>query len=106
MFVDNDNRIAFEREGALGLYDISNRISTVLPLEGEITAIENSGTDMFLFVITAQSTVQRHLVTVLFPGTVIMEAPFKSESTFLARSSSRLFVGGGSTLALFALEKR
>lgn len=105
-FIDNDSRIAFERQGGLGLYEISSRTSLKLPLEGEIKTIDDIGSDRLLFLITAQSEQQKRLVAVRFPGTVILEAPFKSENIFLGRQGSRVYVGGGTTLATFELEKK
>jgi hypothetical protein len=105
-FIDNDSRIAFERQGGLGLYEISSRKSLKLPLAGEIKTIDDIGSERLLFLVTAQSEQQKRLVAVRFPGTVIIEAPFKSENIFLGRQGSRVYVGGGMTLAAFELEKK
>jgi hypothetical protein len=105
-FVDNDNRVAFERQEGLGLYDIHSRTSLKLPLEGEIIAIDASGSDRLLFLITAQAEQRKRLAVVRFPGTLIIEAPFKSETSFLGRQGSRIYVGGNMTLASFELERK
>jgi hypothetical protein len=105
-FIDNDNRVAFERQGSLGLYDINARKSIRLPLEGEIQTIDEIGTDQLLFLITSQGEGQKRFVGVQLPGSVIIEAPFKSETFFLGRRDSRVYVGGAMTLASFELEKR
>jgi hypothetical protein len=105
-FVDNDRKIAFEREGALGLYDIKSRISYKIPLDGKIIALDESGEENFLFLITAQNDNKKNLVMVEFPDTLLESAPFVSENVFLARHGSRLFVGGGRKLASFAIERK
>jgi hypothetical protein len=105
-FVDNDNRVAFEREKGLGLYDIANRKSITLPLTGSIVAIDETGSNRLLFLITAQSGIQKQLVAVKFPGSIMAEAPFKSEAVFLGRQDSVLYIGGGSALAAFEIGNR
>lgn len=105
-FIDNDSRIAFERQGGLGLYEIRSRTSLKLPLDGEIKELDAVGSDRLLFLITAQGKLQKKLVAIRLPGTIIIEAPFKSENTFLGRQDSRIYVGGNMTLASFELEKK
>jgi hypothetical protein len=105
-FIDADNRILFEREGGLGIYEISSRRSIKLALKGSISAIEESGADNLVFIISSQGETRKNLVAIRLPGSVIMEAPFKSEEFFLSRHGSDLYVGGGMTLASFMLDKR
>ncbi|MDR2403057.1 MAG: WD40 repeat domain-containing protein [Spirochaetaceae bacterium] len=105
-FIGNDSRIVFERKEGIGIYDINTRNSLKIPLDGSISAIESSGKDNLFFIITSKPGGQNKLVAIRLPGTIIMEAPFKSGDSFLARRNSRLFVGGGTTLAAFDLDKR
>jgi hypothetical protein len=105
-FVDDDGRIAFEREGGLGIYDLNTRTGRKIPLEGEIAVLEDTGSNGLLFVISSQSERQKRLVAIRFPGIIIADAPFKSEDAFLSRRGSRLYLGGGSTLAAFDLGKK
>ncbi|AEF81076.1 hypothetical protein [Leadbettera azotonutricia] len=105
-FIDSDNRVAFEREGGIGIYDILSRSSVNIPLDGEIAAIDGSGGDRLLFVVTSQSAVQKKLTAIRFPGTIIMEAPFKSKAAFLGRRGSKIYVGGDMSLASFELGKK
>jgi hypothetical protein len=105
-FVDGDNRVVFEREGGIGIYDINTRSCLKVPLDGSISAIETSGEGGLFFVVISQSGTQKKLVAIRFPGTIIMEAPFKSGDSFLDRRGSRIFLGGGTTLAAFDLDKR
>jgi hypothetical protein len=55
-FIDSGSRVVFEREGGIGIYDISSRTSVNIPLDGDIAALDESGGDHLLFVITSQST--------------------------------------------------
>jgi hypothetical protein len=105
-FVDQDSRIVFEREGGVGMYKINDHGGLKIPLDGNITALDNSGGGGLLFIITAPQPEQKKLIVLRFPDKIIMEAPFKSETAFLGRSGSRIYVGGGMTLAAFDLEKR
>jgi hypothetical protein len=105
-FIDNDNRVAFEREGGIGIYDINSRTGIKLPLEGKIIAFDENGSGRIFFIITSQSEEEKRLVAVRFPGTVMLEAAFKSKTAFLGRQGPRLYVGGGMTLAAFELDKK
>ncbi|MDR2398812.1 MAG: WD40 repeat domain-containing protein [Spirochaetaceae bacterium] len=105
-FVDNDNRVAFERQGGLGIYEIHSRTGLKVPLEGEIIRLDESGSEHWLFLITAQEAQKKRLVAVRFPGTLIIEAPFTSRTFFLGRQGSQIYVGGNMTLASFELEKQ
>jgi hypothetical protein len=105
-FIDNDNRVVFERNGGLGIYTIQTRKSLFLPLDGEIRAMDGSGDDGLLFVITSKSGVRKKLVVIRLPETKIIEAPFISQTVFLGRQDSRIFMGGGTTMASFELDKK
>ncbi|MDR0450792.1 MAG: WD40 repeat domain-containing protein [Treponema sp.] len=105
-FIDQDNRIVFERESGLGIYELNTRISRKLSLKGEVAALDGAGNDGFLFVISSQGGQEKRLVGIELPGSVIMEAPFKSSGFFLERRGALLYLGGGSALASFKLEKR
>jgi hypothetical protein len=105
-FIDGDNRIIFEREGGIGIYNTGSRSSLKIPLDGEIMAVDNNGSGGLLFIITSLQAEQKKLIALRLPGRIIMEAPFKSDTAFLGRSGSRLYIGGGMTLAAFELEKR
>jgi hypothetical protein len=105
-FVDNGSRVAFARQGGLGLYDIHTRTGLKVPLKGDIMALDETGNDRLLFILTAQASGEKRLAVVGFPGTLIIEAPFKSETLFLGRQGSQLYVGGSMTLAAFEVGKR
>ena len=105
-FVDNDGKVAFEREGGLGIYDIGSRSSMNLPLEGEIAVLDNSGEGRYLFVITSQGPKQKRFISIRYPGIIVIDAPFKSDSAFFARRDNRLYLGGDSTMASFELGRK
>jgi hypothetical protein len=105
-FIENDSRIVFEREGGLGIYETDFRTSLKLPLEGSVAALDETGGGGLFFVITARGERQKNLVAIRFPGTVIINTPFTSETVFLRRYNSRLFIGGGITMAAFDLDKK
>jgi hypothetical protein len=105
-FIDNDSRVAFERQNGISIYDLRNRVNRTLPLEGAVFAMDSEGSNGIFFVITSQAGAQKALVGIELPGTIILEAPFRSNDAFLSRSGSRVFIGGGNTLAAFELGKR
>jgi hypothetical protein len=105
-FVDLDRRVVFERQGGLGIYDIASRSSIKLPLDGRIIEIDKIGSERVLFLLTAQNGIEKRLVAVRFPGTIIIEAPFKSQVFFLNRRDNRIYIGGNMTLSSFELGKK
>jgi len=105
-FIDNDSKVVFEREGGLGIYSIGGRGSVSLSMEGEIAALDDSGSDGFLFVITSQGPNEKRLISIRYPGIIVNEAPFRSSSVFLFRRSKRLYLGGDYSMASFELERR
>jgi hypothetical protein len=105
-FVENDHWIAFERQGGLGLYEIETRQSGKVPLQGNIIALDETGSNALIFVISSSGGRSKTLSAIRLPGTMVMEAPFKSETAFFSRQGQELYVGGGMTLASFQLEKR
>jgi hypothetical protein len=105
-FIDEDRWVAFENEEGLALYNIGARNSVKLSLEGNITALDSSGTDGLIFLVTTQSERKKQLVGISLPDDIIIKAPFSSEKIFLGREGRRLYIGGGSTIASFKLNKR
>jgi hypothetical protein len=105
-FVENDSWIAFERQGGLGLYEIETRRSVKAPLRGSIMAFDETGGDGLIFAISSLGGRSKILTAVRLPGSIVMEAPFKSETVFLNRRFSEIYVGGNTTLASFELGKR
>jgi hypothetical protein len=113
-FIDNDCRIAFERQDGVGIYDLRNRVNRTLPLDGRIIAMDSGEAaqktgevrEGIFFVITSRNGQQNKLVGIKLPGTIVLEAPFRSNDVFLSRAGSRIYLGGGSTLAAFELGKR
>jgi hypothetical protein len=105
-FVDEDRRVVFEREGGIGIYDIASRTVVKLPLDGEITALEKTASNDFFFLITSLGSSKKALTAVRLPGQVILHAPFSSDTAFLARISSKLYIGGGEKLLSLELGKK
>jgi hypothetical protein len=105
-FIENDAWIAFERQGGLGLYEIETRRSFKTPLKGAMAALDETGGEGLIFTISSLEDRSKILSVVRLPGTIVMEAPFKSETVFFARRFSEIFLGGDTTLASFELGKR
>jgi hypothetical protein len=105
-FVENDTWIAFERQDGLGLYEIGKRRSVTAPLRGSMAALDETGGDSLIFVISSLEDQSKALSVVRLPGIIVMEAPFRSETVFLSRRLSEIYVGGDTTMASFELGKR
>jgi len=103
-FVDGGRRVVFERREGLGIYDLSGRQSLTLALDGSLTAIDGLGKDGLLFVLTSAGG-KHTLYAVKYPDIVTVSAPFEAGDVFLARDENCLYVGGGSALAAFELER-
>ena len=102
-FVDNDGKVAYEREGGLGIYDIGSRSSIMLPVEGKIEVLDNSDGNKFLFLISSKDSIQKSFIAIRYPGTIVIEAPFNSEKIFFGRRDKKLYLGGDLTMASFEL---
>jgi hypothetical protein len=105
-FVENDSWIVFERQGGLGLYEVETRRIVKVSLPGTIMALDETGNDGLIFVVSSLGGQSKILSALRLPGSIAMQAPFKSETAFFSRRGSELYVGGGMTLAAFTLEKR
>jgi len=105
-FINDDAQIIFEREEGMGIFTISTRISTKVNLEGEITALDDSGENGFLFLITSQGQDEKRFIAIRHPGLIVNETPFKSKNAFLARKQDRIYLGGDLLMASFELEKK
>jgi hypothetical protein len=105
-FINNDTQVVFEREEGLGIFIISTRTSTKVKLNGEIAALDDSGEDGFLFLITSQGPNDKRFVAIRHPGLIVNETPYKSKNVFLARQRNRLYLGGDLLMASFEMEKK
>ncbi|MDR0302303.1 MAG: WD40 repeat domain-containing protein [Treponema sp.] len=120
-FTDEDRRIVFERAQGLGCYNIKSRQGFSIPLDGEITAIDNSGDKGFFFLINSRAGRRKELVGIRFPqdnrlaisgfkrdtgGAVFIRAPFYSDNVFLGRNGRMIIAGGGTKLISFIVEEK
>jgi len=105
-FVDNDTKVAFERDGGLGIYDINSHTSANLKLEGEIVALDNSGGSDFLFVITSRQPKQMSLIVIRYPASIVNKVPFTSDNAYFARRNNTVYIGGDVTMISLELEKK
>jgi hypothetical protein len=117
-FIDNDSSVVFEREEGLGIFDVKSRTTVVLPLPGRLEAVDESGEGGLFFIITGNPrgaaergpaggrAEQKRFLAIRLPNSVLLDAPFKSDTSFLARRGRELVVGGGMTLGSFKLDKR
>jgi hypothetical protein len=105
-FVENDRWVVFERTGGLGFYEAGSRRTTRVELEGEISAVDQSGGHGFVFAVVSMPGDRKELAGVMLPGRIMVAAPFKSDDVFLSRADSQLLIGGGQTIIAFELEKR
>jgi hypothetical protein len=105
-FVENDTWIVFERPGGMGLYEIGKRRSVTAPIKGSMAALDETGGNSLIFAISSLGDQSKILSAVRLPGLIVMEAPFSSETVFLGRRLSEIYIGGDTTLASFDLGKR
>jgi len=99
-FIDDDRRVAFEREGALGIVDVAKRRSVTIPLPGRILGMEDDGSGARLYVISADKD-QNVLLGIDYPDRIAIRAPFSGSTTFIARRGSRVYLGGDKAIAAF-----
>ena len=120
LFTDEDRRVIFERSGGVYCYNINSRRGILIPLENGITAIDNSGGQGLIFLVTSNSMTRNELIGIKLPEdrrfvffgnnnaqeTIFLKASFISNNVFLERTGSRLIVGGGTALISFDLEEK
>jgi hypothetical protein len=104
-FIDKEQRIVYERQEGLGLYDVASRSSEIVPFDGQIARIDDSGEDGMLFLVVSESAAQKKLVAIHYPADIMVSAPFTSQDSFLSRRGKLIFVGGGNKLAAFEITK-
>jgi len=118
LFIDDDRRIVFERAGGLGCYTINSRRGIFIPLDGKISAVDDSGEQGIFFLITSHPGQEKKLTGIQFPqeglfgvlgsaeiDSVFLRASFKSDDIFLYRKGPTIVTGGGSALISFSLEE-
>jgi hypothetical protein len=105
-FVENDRWVVFERVGGLGFYEAGARHTTKVDLDGEISAIDQSGGRGLVFTVVSMSPDRKELTGIMLPDRIMVAAPFKSDDVFLGRADSQLLIGGGQKIISFELEKR
>lgn len=104
-FVGDANYVAFESASGLSVYDIRERRTYQVPVEGNLTAFEDrSGGSRFFCLVQREGGSE--LVGVDLPDAIFMRAPFGSDTPFLARRGDRIYVGGASSIAALNLEVR
>jgi hypothetical protein len=105
-FIENDSRVVFEQESGLGIYDVKNRTTITLPLNGRLEALDEDGRNGFFCFISSDKRGEKRFVVLKLPDMELINVPFKSETSFLTRRERELFIGGGMSLASFTLDKR
>jgi len=105
-FINDDAQIIFEREEGLGIFTISTRTSAKVNLEGEITTLDDSGENGFLFLVTSLGQDEKRFIAIRHPGLIVNETPFRSKNVFLARKGDRLYLAGDLLMSSFEMEKK
>ena len=113
-FIENDTRVVFEQERGLGIYNVQSRSTITLPLPGQgeqqgirLEAIDEDGENsLFFYICSGRKRDEKRFVALKLPNKELINVPFKSEVSFLTRRGRDLFIGGGTTLASFTLDKR
>jgi hypothetical protein len=100
LFIDDDRRIIFERAGGINCYNVKSRHGIFIPLEGGITAVDNSGDQGLFFLITSDSRWHNELIGIKLSEDrkfvfsrnndtqkmIFMQASFVSNDIFLERA--------------------
>ena len=100
-FIEDDQWVLFERSDGLGFYKAGSRKTEKVKLEGDITAIDKHGGNGQVFAVISLEDNFKKLIEIRLPDRVVLNAPFKSEGSFLGRKGSCLIVGGGQSLIAF-----
>jgi hypothetical protein len=98
--------VVFEQEKGLGIYDVKTRSTITLPVQGKLEALDEDGRNGLFCFISSDKRGEKRFVVLKLPDIVLINVPFKSETSFLTRRDRELFIGGGISLASFSLDKR
>lgn len=104
-FVGEGKWVAYEKENGLGIFEPSTRASYVLDVGGSIAALDGTGNDGMMFLLTADGQ-EKALVAIRMPDKVVTRAPFRSDETYLRRHGDRLFIGGDSRISAISISSR
>ncbi len=104
-FVGGGRWIVFEREDSLGVYEPSTRKSYALDVGAPIAALDGTGDDGLMFLLTAKGE-EKVLVAIRMPDEIFAKAAFRTETSFLRRFGDRIFIGGDSRISAISLSSR
>ncbi|MCL1815104.1 MAG: WD40 repeat domain-containing protein [Treponema sp.] len=106
-FIGNDTRVVFEQEEGLGIYDVRSRSTNTLPLSGHLEILDEEGKeDLFFYISSGSGREEKRFVALKLPEKELLNVPFKSGVSFLTRRGKDLYIGGGTTLASFSVNRR
>ncbi|MDR1388501.1 MAG: WD40 repeat domain-containing protein [Treponema sp.] len=105
-FIDDDQKVAFEQEAGLGVFDVKERTLQLYPTPGRIEAFDADGGDGLFFYISGAGPGKKLLTALKLPGGELMRVPFESGTSFFFRREKSIVLGGGMVLASFNLNKR
>ncbi|HCM29037.1 MAG: hypothetical protein A2Z99_06320 [Treponema sp. GWB1_62_6] len=104
-FVGGGKWVVFERDDSLGVYEPSTRRSYVLDIGAPVAALDGTGDDGMMFLLTAKGE-DKALVAIRMPDEIFARASFRSEVSFLRRFGNRLFIGGDSRISAISISSR
>jgi hypothetical protein len=105
-FVDNDLRVVYERDAGIGIFEIKQRLSSSVAIEGLLLALDTDGQDGRFFALHHGSGKTNYLSCVEYPGRIILRTPFESVGDYLRRNGKLLFVGSDNAMSAFELQRR
>ncbi|GMO55425.1 MAG: hypothetical protein Ta2G_14580 [Termitinemataceae bacterium] len=106
LFINNDTRIAYERENAVGIYEIEKRKTFKVPIKDRIEYISCASDDSLLFLVSGNGSDQKTFTAIKEPQTTIISAPFTSKNSFLSVEGKNIVLGGNSNLSSFEIVKK
>ncbi|MDR0910606.1 MAG: hypothetical protein LBM77_12685 [Spirochaetaceae bacterium] len=108
-FTGEDQFVAFETESGLGVFNITERVMSMIPLAGRLLRLSSSDSateGSNLALITREEGNLNQFILIKLPDTLMFKAPFKANEVFLAQKDQYYFVGGDTHLGSLALEEQ
>ncbi|GMO43661.1 MAG: hypothetical protein Ta2B_24280 [Termitinemataceae bacterium] len=105
-FTDSGKRVAYERKGAVGIYEIESRNFFSVPVKDKIEYICSSDDEDLLFLINRGQARQKTFSVIKYPQILIIDAPYTNKDSFLAVNGKTIFLGGDNNLSMFSIDSR
>lgn len=101
-FCKNGNRVLYNYQGAVGIYDLSQNKNTVIPIKDKVISIEEN--DNFVYMLSKNKS--KYTVSVI-EKTDTLEGTFsfEADSAFITSDGKNLYIGKDNTISRLSVSQ-